>query len=95
VGDVNPIWFPYAHTKAPFAKLAKVHALTAMFEATYPHHAYVFEPQSRQYLTHGTVGLPLRRKPRCGQHQVAQRTEAQQHVVRHDAHVAAHLALEL
>lgn len=49
------IWFPHAHTRSPFARVAEVHALLRLFEATYPAHAYVFEPQSRQYLTHGDL----------------------------------------
>lgn len=35
--------------------MAEVHALLAQFDALYPRHAYVFEPQSRQYLTHGDL----------------------------------------
>lgn len=54
-GMRDRIWFPHAHTRIPFAKLAEVHALTAMFEQAYPHHLYVFEPQCRQYLTHGDL----------------------------------------
>lgn len=49
------IWFPYAHTSAPFPQLADVHALKSLFESTHPNHRYVFEPQSRQYLAHGDL----------------------------------------
>jgi hypothetical protein len=49
------IWFPYAHSRQPFAQLAEIHALKALFDQTYPHHPYLFEPQSRQYLTHGDL----------------------------------------
>lgn len=49
------LWFPHAHTRTPFAHLAEVHALLSLFEDSHPHHRYVFEPQSRQYLTHGDL----------------------------------------
>lgn len=49
------IWFPYAHTTAPIEHLAEIHALKMIYDASYPHHNYVFEPQSRQYLTHGDL----------------------------------------
>lgn len=49
------IWFPYAHTPVPIPHLAEVHALKDLFDRSYTHHDYVFEPQSRQYLAHGDV----------------------------------------
>jgi hypothetical protein len=49
------IWFPHAYTRTPFAALAEVHALVELFDGAYPHHNYLFEPQSRQYLTHGDL----------------------------------------
>jgi hypothetical protein len=49
------IWFPYAHTRRPFPHLAHVHRLKTIFAETHPHHRYVFEPQSRQYLAHGDL----------------------------------------
>lgn len=49
------IWFPYAHTRQPIAHLAEMQALKQIFVQTYSHHAYVFEPQSLQYLAHGDV----------------------------------------
>jgi hypothetical protein len=49
------IWFPFAHTVKPFPHLAEVHALKALFDASYPAHNYVIEPQSRQYLAHGDL----------------------------------------
>lgn len=54
-GMRDRIWFPHAYTRAPFEQLAEVHALAALFEDAYPHHAYVFEPQCRQYLAHGDL----------------------------------------
>ena len=49
------IWFPYAHTPTPIEHLPEIHALKHLFDATYPNHDYLFEPQSRQYLTHGDL----------------------------------------
>jgi hypothetical protein len=49
------IWFPHAHTVVPMRHLPEVHALKELFDQTYPNHSYVFEPQSRQYLTHGDL----------------------------------------
>jgi hypothetical protein len=49
------IWFPYAHSRLPFAQLAEVYALKSLLDRTYPHHPYLFEPQSKQYLTHGDL----------------------------------------
>jgi hypothetical protein len=49
------IWFPFAHTVKPIHHLPEVHVLQDLFNQTYPHHNYVFEPQSRQYLAHGDL----------------------------------------
>jgi hypothetical protein len=49
------IWFPYAHTATPILHLPEIHALKALFDQAYPHHDYLFEPQSRQYLAHGDL----------------------------------------
>ena len=49
------IWFPYAHTRDPFAHLAEVHALMTLFDRASPDHPYLFEPQSRRYLAHGDL----------------------------------------
>jgi len=49
------IWFPYAHTRNPFAQLAEVHALFALYTQAHPSHPYLFEPQSRRYLAHGDL----------------------------------------
>jgi hypothetical protein len=54
-GLQDRIWFPYAHTRAPFAHLAEMFCLKVLFEAAHAHHTYVFEPQSRQYLAHGDL----------------------------------------
>jgi len=49
------IWFPHAHTSTPIAHLAEIAALEELFSESYPHHNYLFEPQSRQYRTHGDL----------------------------------------
>lgn len=49
------IWFPYACSTTPIRHLPEVWALQALFSETYPNHNYLFEPQSRQYLTHGDL----------------------------------------
>jgi hypothetical protein len=54
-GSEDRIWFPYAHTVKPIEHLPEMHALRRIFEQSHAHHRYVFEPQSRQYLTHGDL----------------------------------------
>jgi len=54
-GILDRIWFPYACTTRPIRDLAEMHALCAIFDRMHPHHRYVFEPQSRQYLAHGDL----------------------------------------
>ncbi|MBI4998579.1 MAG: DUF2817 domain-containing protein [Rhodocyclales bacterium] len=54
-GVRDRIWFPYAHTPNPIEHLPEMHALMEIFDQSYPNHNYVFEPQSRQYLTHGDL----------------------------------------
>lgn len=48
----NSIWFPYARTSK---EMAHLHVPAAVFEESYPHHDYTFEPQSHQYLLHGDL----------------------------------------
>ena len=54
-GATDRIWFPYAHTRAPIAHLAEMHALNAIFSESHSYHRYTFEPQSLQYLAHGDL----------------------------------------
>nr|WP_276598305.1 M14 family zinc carboxypeptidase [Roseateles koreensis] len=54
-GLSDRIWFPFAHTAKPIEHLAEMHALCEILDQTHAQHAYVFEPQSRQYLTHGDL----------------------------------------
>jgi hypothetical protein len=49
------IWFPHAHTREPVSHLPELFSLQELFCAAYPYHDYIFEPQSRQYLTHGDL----------------------------------------
>jgi len=49
------IWFPYAHTTQPIRHLPEMQALKEIYDQAYPHHRYIFEPQSRQYLAHGDL----------------------------------------
>jgi Zinc carboxypeptidase len=54
-GFEDSIWFPYAKTRRLMAHLPEMFALKTMLEQSHPHHAYSFEPQSRQYLLHGDL----------------------------------------
>lgn len=54
-GLLDRIWFPHAHTRQPFHRLAEVHALAERFRSVAPSRSYLFEPQSRRYLTHGDL----------------------------------------
>jgi len=54
-GMRDRLWFPYAHKRAPIPHLAQLHALHGIFQESNTNHPYVFEPQSRQYLTHGDL----------------------------------------
>ncbi len=54
-GMVDRLWFPYANSRQPVPHLAEYYAINKLMRRTYPHLDYVFEPQSRQYLTHGDL----------------------------------------
>lgn len=49
------LWFAHAHTRAPFARIAELHALFEAFSHASPDHPYLVEPQSRRYLAHGDL----------------------------------------
>jgi hypothetical protein len=49
------IWFPLAGSRRPIDILGEIYTLKTLFDQAYPHHRYVFEPQSHQYLTHGDL----------------------------------------
>lgn len=48
-------WFPWAKAHEPFPHIAEAYALRRLLSTTYPRHIYKFEPQSRQYTTHGDI----------------------------------------
>lgn len=54
-GIADRLWFPYAYTAQPIEHLPEMHALKNIYDQTHPNHRYIFEPQSRQYLTHGDL----------------------------------------
>lgn len=49
------IWFPFACSTKPIMHLPEMLALSELLDQTHAQHRYVFEPQSRQYLTHGDL----------------------------------------
>lgn len=49
------VWFPFAHSARPIEHLPEIHALCETMDESLPHHRYLAEPQSRQYLTHGDL----------------------------------------
>lgn len=54
-GFQDRLWFPLACSRRPIQHLPEIFALYQLLERTYPNLDYVFEPQSRQYLTHGDM----------------------------------------
>ncbi len=49
------VWFPHAHSVHPIEHAAEMLTLEELFQQNYPNHRYLFEPQSRQYRTHGDI----------------------------------------
>lgn len=54
-GMQDQIWFPWAKSKDPYPHLPETFALLDLFEKANPHHFYKFEPQSKNYTTHGDL----------------------------------------
>lgn len=54
-GFRDRLWIPYAYRKRPPRTVANYFALYQLWQQTYPHNNYVFEPQSRHYTTHGDL----------------------------------------
>ncbi|NJL25258.1 MAG: zinc carboxypeptidase [Calothrix sp. SM1_5_4] len=52
-GAKDRFWFPYSYSRRPFPHLPEAYRLKELFDQTYPHHFYAFEPMSRQYTVHG------------------------------------------
>ncbi len=70
-GLQDRLWFPYAHTASPLPHLAEVHALHRIYVQSHPHHHYIVEPQSAQYLTHGDLWDHLYQQHQARQDEVA------------------------
>ncbi|WP_417521823.1 M14 family zinc carboxypeptidase [Marinobacter sp.] len=51
----DQIWFPYAYRRRPMRNISSIMALKLLWEQSYPHHDYQFEPQSEHYVTHGDL----------------------------------------
>lgn len=54
-GARDRCWFPYAHSRKPFPYLAEAYGLKRLYDRTYAHHFYAFEPVSRQYTISGDL----------------------------------------
>ncbi len=54
-GIKDRLWFPYARTQQPFPNLPEVFALKDLLKRAQPNHVYQFEPQAKNYTTHGDL----------------------------------------
>lgn len=56
-GTRDRLWFPYARSTTPWEGIGTAHAMTELFESSYPQHKdmYLFEPQAHSYTTHGDL----------------------------------------
>jgi hypothetical protein len=54
-GVRDRLWFPYAHSKKPFASIAETFALKKLFDRCYPQHIYKIEPMSLEYGINGDL----------------------------------------
>ncbi len=54
-GFRDQIWFPYAYRREPMRDIDQYMALKLLWDRSYPHHEYIYEPQSVHYLTHGDL----------------------------------------
>ena len=54
-GLFDQIWFPFAKSRAPFPDLSSVYGLKRMYDRVNPYHVYRFEPQAKNYTTHGDL----------------------------------------
>ncbi len=52
-GMKDQIWFPFANNPHPFPKVPEILNLKKMLDKTHPYNVYSFEPQAKQYMTHG------------------------------------------
>ena len=49
------LWFPFAFRKKAIGNIDQYMALKMLWEQTFPHHNYIFEPQSVHYISHGDL----------------------------------------
>lgn len=54
-GFQDQLWFPYAKSKKPWTDIAVAHAFKAVLDRSLPHHFYAYEPQAKNYTTHGDL----------------------------------------
>ncbi|ACR13433.1 conserved hypothetical protein [Teredinibacter turnerae T7901] len=54
-GTHDRLWFPYAYRKKLIGSIENYLALKLLWERCFPHHNYIFEPQSIHYLSHGDI----------------------------------------
>lgn len=54
-GFQDQLWFPYAKSTKPWDDIAIAHAFKAMLDRSLPHHFYAYEPQAKNYTTHGDL----------------------------------------
>jgi hypothetical protein len=54
-GFHDQIWYPYAKCKDKFPREREALNIKSLLDLTYPNHIYKYEPQSKNYLTHGDL----------------------------------------
>lgn len=54
-GFQDQLWFPYAKSTQAWPDVAYAHSFKALLDRNLPHHFYLFEPQAKNYTTHGDL----------------------------------------
>jgi hypothetical protein len=54
-GIQDQLWYPYAKTTKIFPEIDRIQTLKDTLDRILPHHVYQFEPQSKNYTTHGDL----------------------------------------
>jgi hypothetical protein len=54
-GNSDQLWFPYAKTARVFPMIHQVQAFNDILDQVMSNHVYVFEPQAKNYTTHGDL----------------------------------------
>jgi len=54
-GNSDQLWFPYAKTSKVFPMIHQVQAFNNLLDQVMSNHVYVFEPQAKNYTTHGDL----------------------------------------